>query len=244
MSGSGITRRGAASLAAAGALLPLAALGAPVRAASIARVQAPAGIFRLERILTRELGDGKAIVVTRHWSCRFSPTGRGIAVTGEQIACDVAAPPNLESLAALERARRDAAFPLALDDAGQIVSTGSARDAPETIRALDTARALFASVALSAGVRREARQFIAELGQASATAISRMPRDLFFPVIGSSTSTRVIALPGGGNGTITVAASAAGDAATGLLTVSDRLITTRIEGSIRSSGECWALERM
>ena len=244
MNGTGIQRRVAVRRLALGALLPLSALGFPFTGAAASRrgVRVPAGAFRLERILSRQLARGAAIVVTRRWRIRFAREGRGMAVSGEQIFADVTAPAALAALAAIERSRSATeVFPVALDDAGLILSSSGQDGAVTLVRALETGRALLRSLPLDAVDHQDAQRFMAELAGLSAGAVSRMPRDLFFPQPGRDTATRDIALPGGGTGSIVVVSSASAAADTGLLTASVRQIVTRLQGIERNASERWSL---
>lgn len=226
------------------ALLPFSALGLPSGRVSAGRrgVAAPGGAFRLERILVRELSGGGEIVVTRRWKIRFARSRGGLAVSGEQTFATVAAPPALAALAAIERSRSAPdVFPLALDDAGLILSSGRSPDPATLVRALETGRALLESLPIAAEDRQDAHTFMTQLAGLSARAVSRMPRDLFFPQAGRDATTRDIALPGGDTGSIAVVSSASAAADTGLLVASERRIVTRIGGSERHTAERWTL---
>ena len=243
MSEEGIARRTASRRIAVAALLPFAALSArPLAASTLTPLPVPNGIFRLERVLSRGLGDGNAIVVMRQWRMVFARSGPGLSVSGEQTSAEVAAPPSLAPLAALERARSASGmFPIALDAAGLIVAGGEEGDSPQLVRAFETARALFASLPHSPDQQEDAKAFIANLARMSASAVSQLPRDLFFPQSGAETSSQAIALPGGDVGTITVTASATAAADSGLLMSSRRQIVTRVHDSERTASEAWSL---
>ena len=240
---SGIERRIAAQRLALAALLPFATLGlSPARAAR-RPLEVPEGNFRLERVLNRGLADGAAIVVTRHWHIEFKREGSGMTVSGAQVFADVTAPPPLEPLAAIERARSASdLFPLTLDEAGMIIPTDGKGDDAALVRALETGRALVRSLP-SASAQDDAKRFMAQLAGMSAGAVSRLPSDLFFPKPGQDTTTQAIALPGGGTGTIAIEAKASAAPKSGLLVSSERRIVTRIEGSERNTAESWALLR-
>lgn len=241
MSGREYDRRQVARLVASAAVLPLAALGAPLSnlsAAPQAR-SAPSGNFALERVLTRELGNGASIVVTRRWRIAFAPAESGLEVGGEQTFADVTAPPTLAPLAALEEARSTAGmFPLRLDRMGHIADRGHDMDADQLLRAIDAARALLER---RTDIARDTRSFLAELANTGAEAVSLMPRDLFFPTPTRSAATREIALPGAGSGSISVSTEASIYPASGLLRASERVVVTRMNDSTRTSREAWAL---
>lgn len=244
MKGSGIERRTAIGGLGFAALLPLAGLGAefgPARAAS-RNISPPAGAFRLERALRRELVGGAAIEVTRHWRISFAADASGLTVLGEQIFCEVAAPEALAPLAAIERARSASrVFPLALDGAGLIRGGRNDGSAAELSRALDTGRALLRALPASPTRAEEAKRFMAQLAAMGAEAVSRLPRDLFFPTPGEAATTREIALPGGAKGAILVTARASAAPDSGLLAASERLIVTRLPDGDRRAEERWSL---
>lgn len=243
MSGRGYDRRQAAGRIAAAALLPFAALGLPLSsAAATLRVRAiPEGQFLLERVLTRELGDGASIIVTRRWRIGFAAAVPGMAVSGEQTFAEVAAPPRLSPLATLEKARSTAEmFPIRLDRMGQIAGNERSMEAAQLMRAIDTGRALLERAG-APGAAQDARGFMAQLAAMGAEAVSIIPRDLFFPEPARSSAARHVALPDGDRGTIRVDTDATVYTETGLLRTSERVILTRIGGSIRTSREGWSL---
>jgi hypothetical protein len=243
MSARGFDRRRVVERIAVAALLPFAALGAPLStavAAPRART-APVGRFLLERVLTRELGDGAAIVVTRRWRIGFLAVEAGMAVTGEQTFAEVVAPPSLSPLASLEKGRSTAdMFPIALDRAGHIAGSQRSMDAAHLLRAIDAARAMLQRAA-TPDIAQDSRAFMAQLTGLGAEAVSAMPRDLFFPPPTHSTATRNIALPEGGTGAIRVDTSARVYPDTQLLRASERVILTRLGASTRLSRERWEL---
>lgn len=244
MSGGGIERRAAVQRLALGALLPLAALGTPLSRLAAGRraIEIPSGAFRLERVLTRGLGDGAAIVVTRHWRIAFAPSAGGITVSGVQTFADIAAPPVLAPLAAIERARSASdLFPLAIDEAGLIRGGGSSGDGAALIRALETGRALVDALSLPQSERLDANGFLAHLSTLSASAVSRLPRDLFFPEPGNDSTAREIALPGGETGSVAIVSQVSAMPGTGLLASSERRIVTRVAASQRLASERWIL---
>lgn len=251
MTGVGIGRRAAAQRIALHALAPLAALAWPAVAAGERRraIAPPVGDFRLERALTRGLGGGAEIVVTRHWRIAFAKTDAGVAVSGEQIHAAVIAPPRLATLAEIERTRSTAAlFPLLLDAAGLIRAYGGqgngGQDDVALTRAIESGRALMASLTRTGVESEDARSFLAKLASMSAGAVSRPPQDLFFPQPGSDTATRDLALPDGGTGSITVTSLSRAALTTGLLELAERRIVTRVAGSERITLEIWRLAQV
>ena len=246
MSGRRYDRRHIAGGIAAAALLPFAALGAPLSAARAAPGPrtAPAGRFTLQRVLTRELVDGAAIVVTRRWRIGFAAAGHRLVVSGEQIFADVAAPPTLAPLAALEKARPTGAmFPLELDESGHIAGSMRRMDAAQLLRAIETGGVMFEQGPGGPSMVAESRAFMAQLSRLGAEAVSTVPRDLFFPTPVRSAATRNIDLPGGATGIVSVTSEASVDPSIGLLSASERIIVTRIGDSERTSREAWSMTR-
>lgn len=235
MSGQTSRRRASAIFA----LMPALALGLPLVSASArARVIPPSGPIRLRRVLTRGLADGKAIVVTRVWSIAVTPSGGGYIVSGEQLSAEVTAPPVLSAIADLERRRDISGFlPIQLDAAGLIVPTGKPADTGTVERGIDTARTLLASI--SAEDQREAASFLASLAKSGATAMSQLPRDLFFPAPGTDGVSRDYPLPGGESGSLAITTTARAAPETGFLLRCERTIVTQIGADRRVSSEVW-----
>jgi hypothetical protein len=236
-----VDRREAASRLAALALAPALALAwqAPLAATTQLR-PAPQGAFRLTRVLRRGLADGAAIIVTRQWQVSFAPQGRGLVVAGSQLSAEVAAPPALAALAALEQRRQPASlFPLVLDGGGRIALAAGNGDDAALSTAVATARRL---IGAKAGAARavEASAFLNELTQTAAALVSRLPDDLFFPDPEPLTRSEAIALPEGGTGLIEIA-RVAERAAGGLLRTCQRVVTTRIAEDSRTATETWSL---
>lgn len=242
MTMAGLNRREAAARLGELALLPFVAVALPTRANAAAVTPAKVvGNYRLGRTLMCELKSGVAIVVTRAWKIAISSKGEGLIVTGQQIAAEVAAPPALARLAAMEQAR-DASglFPMALDAAGQVLRSVAAANGAMLDRGIDTARTLFASLP-SARIPSEAEGFATGLASMGAGAVSQLPRDLFFPTAGTQVAERTVPLPGGQEGQISVAVSANVAHGSGLLETSERRIVTRIGEGARLSSERWVL---
>ena len=115
---------------------------------------------------------------------------------------------------------------------------------PQLVRAIDTARALFASLPTIAPDREQAAIFLAGLGRMSASAVSQLPRDLFYPAAGADTDTRAVTLPDGSEGSIAVQTDAETNGVSGLLTSCERRITTRLPDGVRLAAERWSLRRI
>jgi hypothetical protein len=245
MTGRGYDRRRVAARIAAAALLPFGALGTPLSSAIAATPrsrEAPDGDFLLGRVLTRELGDGAAIVVTRRWRIHFAAAEGGMVVGGEQVFAEVAAPPVLAPLATLEKTRATAhIFPLRLDPLGHITGNEREMDAAHLLHAIETGQAMVAHGPDGEARAKDAKTFLAQLARMGAEAVSTLPRDLFYPAPTRNSATRSLALPGGDDGTISVITDASVQAGSGLLRASERAIMTRIGDSTRMAKEGWSL---
>ena len=229
-------------IAAMGAGIALSGLGMPVRlAAKSGLVSFPSEPFILRRTLQRELGAGAALVVTRDWSGRFERRAAGARVAATQIACTVETPPVLAALAKVERERVvTGLFPMELGADGQI-ATWAQSQATGIEAALEAAERAIAGSTLDRGERRDARAYLASIGQTAADLVSQVPRDLFFPETGSRTETRQLKLPEGLTGSYEITVSAAASGPSGFLAHSERRIVTRIADSSRIALERWSI---
>ncbi|MXO96888.1 hypothetical protein GRI34_10725 [Erythrobacter aquimaris] len=221
------------------ALLPLA--GTRAVAASRAAVSFPQGPIRLRRKLVRSLKDGASIDVVREWSCRFEKLGAGARMQGHQVAVEVAAPPPLKAMAAIEEARDASGFlPLELDRTGLIVdwsrATGSGVD-QAVRRALDMVEETVAK----ADEKQTSKEFVTSVGSMAAELVSQIPRDLLFPTPGGHVEARPVELADGLAGSFEVAIAAQIHAESGLLRSFERTVTTRVGDSVRLSSETWEI---
>lgn len=195
------------------------------------------------RRLERGLAGGASLIVARSFEVRFVREPDGFRVDGKQVAVDVEAPPQLDALARLERERVETAlFPLQLDSAGairvQLRPTASAqldaavREATEQIERWQRTPA----------ERDELRAFVEAVHRNSAELVTELPRDLFAPVDLARSESRVIDLPGGGEGRVRMSFAAELDPATGLMREARREVVTELAGDIRRTVESWRLE--
>ena len=209
-------------------------------AATRTAVAFPKAPIRLRRELTRGLGDGAAIVVTRKWDCQFIATASGAHVQARQVAVDVKAPPALSALAEIERTREvKGLFPLEIDPHGVIVGwSDGAGDISQAVRQAAIAMDRKAAEQ-DAGV--DAKRYLAEIGKTAATLVSQVPRDLFFPQTGELYEQRNLALPGGVKGSYEVTMLASTKPGRALLDHSERRIVTRVGDSSRISRESWTI---
>ncbi|MDE2404304.1 MAG: hypothetical protein KGM17_06525 [Sphingomonadales bacterium] len=204
--------------------------------------QAPRGAQVLTRLLRRQLGDGAVLEATRRYAVTFTPVAGGYRVDGRQIDVRIDAPARLAALAAIERGRQDdAMFPILLDVHGQIVAfsgrtLAEADGAPGHAALREIETAINAS-SIDDGGRAQALQ----AARLMAGRVTRWPRDLFRPTGAERSETRALALPDGGDGTVTVAirATLRDDA----LARFERTVTTSTGGEPRTSTETWWLGR-
>ena len=239
------TRREAMRRFAGFALLPVAFAGLPAgaRANPVPNVP-PSGNFVLRRRVVRSLFDGRELVVERDWECRFGTGPTGLKVTSIGQKCEVSAPEGLEQLARMEQQRKDAGpFPAELDLRGMIV-TAESRPRGASRQALELALSRIDRADIAPGQALEARRFLTGLASAAGAAMSAIPPDLFFPEAGESQASRAIILPDGSEGLVDIRLIATTDEESGLLDRIERLVTTRIEGEARHSGESWSMRRI
>lgn len=222
-----------------GLALPALALPASL-SAKAGPVTFPTGRIRLRRTLERGLGDGKAVIVTREWDCRFVRLSTGAKIDGQQVAVSVETPPALTALADIERKREVAGlFPMELDRSGAIV--GWSDENASIAQAVAQASREIDRKAMQQAAEADVKRYLAELGKTAASLVSQVPRDLFFPAPGKRSESRKLALPGGGTGTYEVTISASARTSDGLLAQSERRIVTRIADSTRVSRETWSV---
>jgi len=241
-----LTRRGALELLAAGAVAgSLAAGGAPARAAQgTLRLSPPDAPMLFRRRLLREMSGGNAIVVERGFELRFLPLGHGYRVEGTQVSSAVETPPVLAQIAELERKRVDSGvFPVELDPDGLVLDGASpdARPTPGLDEAVDLALARLRERGVSGAQLADANAFFLWLQQAAGTIGAEMPRELFVPPAEPQQVTRVVALPGGGSGTIETRFWGSISPQTGLMQTAERDIVTRTEETSRRTVETWSL---
>lgn len=230
-------------LAGVSTLMPLAALATaavePGTAAPGVFV-APAEPTRLTRMVSRVLPDGKEVVSRRTYALRFVREGAGYRVEGDLVESAVEAPPALRALAEIERKRGDPGlFPLRLDAAGRIVSGGIKGDADSQREAAGTVTGKLAASAMAPAEKAQASGFVAQL-VARGGGLATWPSDLFVAPRGEHSEVQRMALPGGGEGTVTVS-TRAGDRATGLPATLERTVTTDLGGDRRIVRELWTV---
>ncbi|ANU06783.1 hypothetical protein [Paraurantiacibacter namhicola] len=238
-------RRNALKLALYGACAPLFAM----RAAPALAKSAPAGLFRppmsplcYTRALHRELGRGAHIEVSRAFSVRFSSEAAGFRLDGSQISAEVDMPPSLESLARIERERReDGIFPMQLDNAGAIIGGPDYRADEAIGRAIGVVEQKLATGNFDGADQQVISGMLQAAHRQSESLVATLPVDLFAPRQRATHDSRSVNLPGGSTGRIEVSFEAQVDPETGVLQSAQRRIVTRIGDSARATVESWSL---
>lgn len=228
------------------AMLPVGGL-TPHSAASAASeviFSAPDGSLVLTRELHRDLSRGKQLVTRRNYRITFVREGDGWRVDGELIDCQVDAPPELDALAQLEKARPDSGlFPLYLDQSGKIVEQhGSHGDASSVMQARTVVNRTVAGIAMEPQERSIASAMVQRISTQGQSSGGKWPEDLFRPASGHRSEVRNMALPDGSEGRITVTIDAAGSS-DGILDHFERNIVTELSGTRRESREVFRLSR-
>lgn len=232
-------RRALLRLAAAAAALPLLSAGP---AAARARFAPPAAPMRYARRLERPLADGARLIVDRGFAVRFVREGSGFRVDGEQVDVAVEAPPQIEALARLERARIErGVFPLLLDAGGAIRSVAPTATSAQLDEAVREVAARIERGEHAPVVRDELRAFVDAVHRSAGALATELPRDLFAPAGVPREESRAIALPDGRAGRVTIAFTASVDPATGLMREARREVVTEVAGEARTTLESWRL---
>lgn len=230
-------------LAGVAALLP-ATVAFP---ASVASEQArsrpfapPSTPLVLTRTIWRSLYDGKELVVRRRYAVRIFPEGAGFKVAGELIDSAVDAPAPLAALAEMERQRPDSVmFPLHLDARGQILPHSVAPDRTIHHSGGIEALRLIGNSAMDPAGKALASSFINQV--IANVTNGQWPTDLFNGAMGERHEQRRIALPGGGEGEVTVSVAVRGQLEAGLPRAIERTVVTELEGTRKVSREQWTL---
>jgi hypothetical protein len=237
------------------ALLALLALPVPVLAGGSDQALAPAPTdgppLRFDppatpmlytRRLQRELRDGKLFVVTRSFAIRFERAEGGYLVTGEQVAVEVDAPPQLDRFVQLERQRvEQGLFPLHLSDTGYIVGLNEVQPAPQLDQAIAQ---VLATIGAAAKVPRDAEElarFARAIHENALLLLTTLPPDLFAPERAQHHESRTLNLPDGSEGVVTASYHMARAPETGLLTEAQREIVTEVGGHHKRTVESWTL---
>jgi hypothetical protein len=227
-------------------------LGLVVPAFARSGLAPPTGSWGLSRIIERELGDGSFITVQRDWKLSFVQIGQGVQINGHQTGVDVAAPERLAALAQLEKERIVGdLFPLTLSSAGLIeaAAAGSAEagsaageSADQQVRrAVVIAEQMFQARDVNLAQQEQARMFMNQLQNTAQPLLETLPPDLLYPRGGTSEAIQSVNLPNGEQGEFKLEYSARAQPNSGWLDQAERLITTTIGSSSRTSRESWRL---
>jgi len=235
--------------AAAALVLPL--LGTSMIAQAQARAQGiapgrafapPSGSMLYTRRLERSLPGDARFRVSRSFAIRFVEEASGYRVEGEQVAVEVGAPESLAALATMERARRERTlFPLLLTEDGQIEPEADIDHPPRLDQAVQEVLRRIAELPVPAADLADMRRFVRAVHANAAQLLTELPSDLFAPNGARDRETRTLALPGGGDGVVTVAYSAETEPSTGLMRSARREVVTEFGGSLRRTLESWTL---
>jgi hypothetical protein len=238
------TRQSGLLLAGVAAILPLAALSwAPAYASTASTVQytpttAP---FTVTRTLRRAMADGKEVVSRRTYEVQIVRDGDGYRVDGRQIDCTVEAPPVLQALAAIERARIDTGmFPISLDARGMITNQGLKPDIASREEAAGVVATIIGQSKLPNEDRQQANAFVSQIRSQSA-GLSAWPLDLFHAKPGRRSETRQVDLPDGSQGKVTISVEARRSSVSRLDEIVERVVVTELGGSERITREEWRL---
>lgn len=229
-------------LRAAGAAAFSAAFTMPSALHARERLNIPANWMTLCRIIERELGDGRMLMVKRDWRVAFARDGIGAQISGQQIAVDVDAPEKLASLAAIERSRStEGMFPITLSAEGLIQSAGRYTESDDIEAAVKEAEAILEQRGFGRDEAARRMRYIAQLQHASGSLLDQLPPDLFFPRNQSVTTVRPVELPGGAEGAFEMTYTAKTAPGVPWLESSERKVITRVGNDERLSREIWML---
>lgn len=218
-----------------------AAGGAPA-SDKISVFSPPLAPLLLTRTLHRPLPGGKAITTRRSYAVRIVRVGTGFRVEGELIDASVDAPPQLAALAEIERNRKDTGlFPILLDGQGQIVGGGTLVSDGSLDRAAAIAAQQIGTSGIAAVDMLQAQSFVRQI--AARAPRTQWPADVFHPTPGRRAEDRVIAMPGGVEGHVTIEIAGEGATRNGQIALLERTVTTDLSGDTRVTTEQWQLVR-
>jgi hypothetical protein len=241
------TGRGKLWLVAVAALLPIAVLSSPsvaIAAPVDAAFSPPTKMLSLTRTLHRQLPGGKEVLTRRRYEVRITRQGDGYRVDGKQISVTVEAPPMLQQLAAIEQSRVDQGmFPILLDASGAITSFANNGDTTSREQAANLVGGLLNKSQLPDGDKAQAQGFVGQV-QNSPAAANDWPLDLFNSRPGKRSESRRIALPDGGEGTVTISIESRQSGADRHESTVERIVVTDLGGTQRTTREEWAFALM
>ena len=227
------------------ALAPLAAanLEAQVAAEMPAGFSPPSAPLMLIRTVTRELSDGKQIVVKRSFRVQFVASGGGYVLTGAPIGVSVNVPPVLERLGDLERRRSEPGpFPLSIDGRG-LIQAASTVENPDR-QAREGARQIGSGLVQATSIPDQTKHdTIQVLGSmAGDPRGSPWPTDLFSAKDAERHQHRSVALADGSQGEVDVVLRVEKWLPCGIPALFERVVITDLSGTRRVSREVWSLE--
>jgi hypothetical protein len=196
----------------------------------------------LTRIIRRTLVDGQMIVAHRSYAIHFTPENGGYRIDGQLQNVIVEAPPKLAALASLERNRRDdSIFPLYINAYGKLVSPQLATPNIIAQTAAEIASTMAHKEPLGHQDQQNITELIDQITKAAGNARSVWPNDLFHPASGLRSETKIITLPNGDQGKISIKSEAKISSYSGLMESLERTIITETDGMQRQSQELWTL---
>lgn len=208
------------------------------------RLALPQGPMIFTRVLTRELHDGKQVIVTRKWRIEFAQLEIGFEIIGKQVFVKVDAPERVRAIAQIEEKRpTDEMFPIVLNDEGAIERIGEIDNSASIQAAADKARQVISALSRSEDEKAQMREVIMRLEHAKEDILGSMPSDLFFPHRLQFSESKQLSLPDGSLGKFTVSYHAIVSLAGPWLQHARRHIKTQIGENCRNSYEVWTLEK-
>jgi len=202
----------------------------------------PDGPLRLNRTITRGLGDGAQIVVNRQWHVIFARQGSGLSITGKQVTAQVSAPPSLAALAKIEEQRStDAMFPILLNADGAVLSSGHYVLEAHIAMAVQEADALLGRQTIIDDRKLEHRRALAALQSSANTLLDQIPADLFFPEELSVHTVQPVSLENGLAGEFELEYKALCAPNSPWLGQATRRVITRIGDTERQASDAWSM---
>lgn len=218
-------------------------LAPPPAEGSPRRFEPPATPMLYTRRLERELGDGKLFTVTRSFAIRFEPADGGYRVTGEQVAVEVDAPPQLARFVQMERERVEhGLFPLDLTADGHIVGLKDVEQAAQLDNAVAQVLTTIAEVVKPAADAEQLARFARAIHENALLLLTTLPPDLFAPERAQHQESRTLVLPDGNEGVVTASYHMVRAPESGLLTEAQREIITDVAGHHKRTVESWSLQ--
>ena len=196
----------------------------------------------LSRRITRALGDGAQIVVSREWLITFAGQGTGCTVSGHQLTASVDAPESLTALARIEQGRNtNGMFPIFLSKQGRVMGAGNTGSSIELAEAVRQAERMINARAASPSQRADQLAGLAVLQKTAAKLIDQIPDDLFYPSTSKTVTVEPMTLDGGMSGEFELQHEAVCAPDGPWLAKTERRVITRIGDSERHSCDLWTM---